>query len=233
MKTKADFTKIPYVVIAPMLTYTGISSAVKLLILALCISFREDGLIMTNQTISEILNTTPRNIQLSIEGLLKSGLVENVGTKQKRILRARYEEICALIAQNLAHRYEDFCASGTKKPALTNEEICASLYKEDNNTDNNNDSKKDNKRSFYPPSLDDVQKYISEKGLSVEAMSFIEHYSKLGWKDVNGRPVRDWKKKLLTVWSKSNGYRKTIPNRQQPVEDFASQESKQGITIRV
>ncbi|MDH4203550.1 MAG: helix-turn-helix domain-containing protein [Phycisphaerae bacterium] len=232
MKKELVHEKFHYIQLSPLLTYAGISSAAQLLILAMTISCQKTGLWFRNSELAELLNTSERNIQKAIQALESKDLIYNSGNKHKRILIVKYEQLCALITNNLAHSHEQEFVLGVNDCALSYERLCALLYKEELNT-NLKEKPKENKRSFYPPSLDDVQKYISEKGLSVEAIRFIEHYSKLGWKDVNGRPVRDWKKKLLTVWSKSNGYRTTIPARQQPIEDFASQESKQGITIRV
>lgn len=54
---------------------------------------------------------------------------------------------------------------------------------------------------FFPPSLDEVKKYINEKGLSVDAEDFLEHYEERDWHDSNGNTVKNWELRARQ-WSK-------------------------------
>ncbi len=58
------------------------------------------------------------------------------------------------------------------------------------------------KKTFAPPTLEQVQEYIRENNYDVDAQKFIWHYSKLGWKKANGKPVKNWKQTLIQVWVK-------------------------------
>jgi hypothetical protein len=57
-----------------------------------------------------------------------------------------------------------------------------------------------------PPTLQQVEQYIAEKGLHVNPKTFIDHYEAADppWtyydRKGNQKPVRNWKQKLLTVW---------------------------------
>lgn len=61
-----------------------------------------------------------------------------------------------------------------------------------------------------PPTLDEVSKYFSENGYSVESAHKAFHYyeddrlDRNGkvWKDSNGKTVRSWKQKMRAVWFK-------------------------------
>lgn len=53
------------------------------------------------------------------------------------------------------------------------------------------------KSRFAPPSLLEVQNYISEKGYSVNAENFIAFYDSNGWK-VGKNPMKNWKAALRT-----------------------------------
>lgn len=69
------------------------------------------------------------------------------------------------------------------------------------------DNKKENKRSkeekkFIPPSLEEIEKYVLEKQLKVNAKQFYNYFTEGKWVDSKGNPVRSWKQKILT-W---NGY---------------------------
>jgi hypothetical protein len=69
---------------------------------------------------------------------------------------------------------------------------------------NNIDDKKDNKRkntkkeSFVPPTLEEVETYVKEKGLSVSPSGFYNYFTEGNWIDSKGNKVKSWKQKLLT-----------------------------------
>ena len=60
-----------------------------------------------------------------------------------------------------------------------------------------------NKR-FVPPSMEDVQGYITEKGYSVDAERFIDYYTANGWK-VGKNSMKDWKAAVRN-WERNNGH---------------------------
>ena len=57
-------------------------------------------------------------------------------------------------------------------------------------------------KRFYPPSIIEVQNYISEKGYNIDAEYFVSFYASKGWK-VGKEPMKDWKMAIVT-WSKRN-----------------------------
>lgn len=93
--------------------------------------------------------------------------------------------------------------------------------------------KRKRKTVFVPPTLEDVQKYLLEnpKYSHVDASTFIEHYAlaEPPWTDRDGRPVRSWKQKIISVWSKRNDRPKpaAIPSG----NSFTEQKSKYGKVI--
>lgn len=54
------------------------------------------------------------------------------------------------------------------------------------------------------PTLEEVEEYISDKKLNVDAKKFYEYFDAGDWLDSKGKPVRNWKQKLIT-WSNNNG----------------------------
>ena len=54
------------------------------------------------------------------------------------------------------------------------------------------------KKSFTPPTLDEVKAYIAEKGYDVDPVTFFNFFSEGYWKDSKGQPVRNWKQKIIT-----------------------------------
>lgn len=57
------------------------------------------------------------------------------------------------------------------------------------------------KRTFTPPTLEEVEKYIEEKNLAVDAKSFIDYFEAGAWTDSRGKKVKNWKQKLQT-WNR-------------------------------
>lgn len=54
------------------------------------------------------------------------------------------------------------------------------------------------KKEFVAPTLEEIEKYISEKGLKVDAKNFYDYFTAGNWIDSNGNKVKNWKQKLQT-----------------------------------
>jgi len=54
---------------------------------------------------------------------------------------------------------------------------------------------------FSPPNLDDIQVYIIDNGyIDVDAERFLAYYAASDWHDKDGKPVKNWKQKVIS-WS--------------------------------
>jgi hypothetical protein len=65
------------------------------------------------------------------------------------------------------------------------------------------DKKSSSKKTFTPPTLDEVKAFFKEKGYSEEsATKAFNHYelAEPKWTDTTGKPVRSWKQKMSTNW---------------------------------
>ena len=89
------------------------------------------------------------------------------------------------------------------------------------------------KKKFVPPTLDEVNAYVMEKGLHVVAKDFWDYFDAGNWVDSKGQPVRNWKQKMLT-WEKFHKKNLSTGNPQNNPQDdiakaiafFESQEGK-------
>ena len=56
--------------------------------------------------------------------------------------------------------------------------------------------KKAKQTAFVPPTVEEVDEYLAEKGLSpyLTGEEFVGYYGSQGWKKANGLPITDWKK---------------------------------------
>lgn len=69
--------------------------------------------------------------------------------------------------------------------------------KNNNNTSSNEEEKGKPQKRFIPPTLEEVQAHITEKGYSVDAESFIAFYQSKNWY-VGKNKMKDWKAALVT-----------------------------------
>ena len=61
------------------------------------------------------------------------------------------------------------------------------------------------------PTLAQVNGYIKEKSLGVNGWDFFEYFNAGDWYDSEGKPVLNWKQKLITWNKNSNGKRIVNP----------------------
>lgn len=97
----------------------------------------------------------------------------------------------------------------TQESEQASKQDSTQVSKQDSNTLNKlNETKqerKNKKKEFIPPTLEEVEKYVLEKKLNVNAKNFYDYFTVGNWVDRNGNKVRNWKQKILT-W---NGYKDT------------------------
>lgn len=67
---------------------------------------------------------------------------------------------------------------------------------------NNVSVSENTKKKFVPPSVEEVEQYIREKNLIVDAEQFVSYFSAANWRDSTGKKVKSWKQKLL-LWNKN------------------------------
>jgi len=84
-------------------------------------------------------------------------------------------------------------------------------------------------RSFTPPTEEQVAEYAASQGNPIfNAPKFIEHYTKLEWHDVKGKPVKDWKARVRTWIARDNERRE---KRGEPALDGYSQYNTRPLTL--
>jgi hypothetical protein len=74
---------------------------------------------------------------------------------------------------------------------------------QDNITSINNIRESKKKKSFTPPTLEEVKAYCEERKNNVDYKYFYDYYSSGNWKDKKGDPVKNWKQRIIT-WERNN-----------------------------
>ena len=78
------------------------------------------------------------------------------------------------------------------------------------------------KKQFIPPTLGEIQEYISTMNLNVDPQAFYDYFTAPDsegrtWIDSEGKPVRNWKQKIQT-WSRKGG--RTRPQKKNVADNF-------------
>lgn len=77
------------------------------------------------------------------------------------------------------------------------------------------------KARFTPPTLQEVEEYVDERGLDMDAGAFFDHFTSNGWK-VGGRtPMKDWKASVRN-WARNEGRFGTA--RKKPEQQYSNAE---------
>ncbi len=59
-------------------------------------------------------------------------------------------------------------------------------------------SNKKKKKTFVPPTLEEVEAYCKERKNNVDAKRFYDYFNASEWVDSKGKKVRNWKQKVIT-----------------------------------
>jgi hypothetical protein len=93
-----------------------------------------------------------------------------------------------------------------------------------NNTFNNIKEKINKKEKFVKPTLEELQNYINEKKLNVNAEHFIDYYEANGWK-VGKNPMKDWKATIRNWHRRNEEFKKPIlPKKEEPLPEWFDKE---------
>lgn len=123
--------------------------------------------------------------------------------------RAAYEQKCKVNAENGSKGGKRMVANATERKRIEAKSSESDKIKDIRTikTDTNVSAKR-----FTPPTLQEVEAYIAEKGLSVDGKKFFAYYDTPNangekWIDSKGQKVKNWKQKLLT-WASHDGKEK-------------------------
>ena len=64
------------------------------------------------------------------------------------------------------------------------------------------------KKGFTPPTIEEVIEYCASRNNMVDPYKFFDFYDVSGWIDSNGKPVKNWKQKVITWEGRGNNGRK-------------------------
>lgn len=162
------------------------------------------------------LDENPDDVRVTIQFLLSVGLLE---TNNEEAYKLTYMDkvigsenaSAQRVREHRAKQKALHCnADVTEVKRVGNAEIDIEI---DKDIDKSIEPKR---KRFVPPTLEEVQAYCKERGNNVDANRFFDYYEQGGWKDSAGKPVKNWKQKLIT-WE--NKQPKAEPKKWKGVEN--------------
>jgi hypothetical protein len=140
---------------------------------------------------------TAHSQRLALNKLQDNNLItiRKKGMPAKRFIRINEDEITRVV--------NDLSLKSLTTGDEKSEALVVQNFNGNNNRDNNNrlmindkDSKK--RKSFTPPTVDEVTEYCNQRGNNVNPKAFVAYYASQNWKKANGQPVKDWKQCVIT-----------------------------------
>ena len=176
--------------------------------------------------IADWLGTSSRHTVLrAIDDLIEKGLIEKRQAVFNGVTINKYVAIvpdfnglcrngtgCAETAQGLCRNGTGGCAE-TAHNIYINKNIDKNMGKDIDK--NSTPAQETAPATFKAPTVEEAIAYFIEKGYTEDsARRFFDYYDCSGWKDSNGKSVRNWKQKAQAVWFKDeNKISKPIYNR--------------------
>lgn len=153
----------------------------------------ENGCTASNEYLATFCDCSVTKVSLAISKLTEMGFiyVESFNGR-RRVLKSR---LLKNERQTLKNLKADFKKVNTIKI-------------DDNIKDNNKTYK-----SFVAPTKNEIEAYCKEKGYKIDISYFMSYYAtgKDGkWIDRDGKPVKNWKQRVVT-WASRDASRRTLP----------------------
>lgn len=222
--TSSAFEQVP----VELLKDTGLTdSEVVYYVLIIRLSHKEGYCYMSSRELGKLRGKGMRTAQRVVESLKKKGYIKAVvytderGKSHRKIFPVRYVKSGMGVKIDIGS-YDKSDVGGTSNLSPTYVKSGTQIILK-NNTKMNKSANADlrnstpsqkgkaNRKKFVPPSLDEVEQYVEEKRLAIDARRFFDFYTAGEWHDSSGKPVKNWKQKALTWDRREQEKRKSKP----------------------
>jgi hypothetical protein len=168
----------------------------------------------SNDYLAELLDVSKVRVSQAISDLEKKGYIGRI------IYRNDKKEIEQRILTLILDKNLDIPIIKNEDTLLSKTIIPISKNFKENNKNNNNINNKIN--SVCKPTISDVEDYFLEKGSTIEAAKkAYEYYEVANWHDSKGKPVKNWKQKMLAVWINNSNFNNNFKQPKTKMEQYA------------
>ena len=191
-----------------------IKNELRLLLIISSLSANKGFTNATNTYFAKLFNETEETISRKINKLL-----------EKKYLTAEYEKTGSIIGSRKLRLTK--ISMAIDKNINGEKNNIDSIYNIYNNIDNKEEIKENNSNKLLlkekkkkncknPPTLEEIENYILEKKYSVNPKTFYDYFNEGNWIDSEGKPVKNWKQKIITWENKNKNktkveFKRTIP----------------------
>jgi hypothetical protein len=204
------------VIPAKFLISKDISSTQKLLLgLISSLSNLKGYCFASNEYLADLLDVSKTTVSQAISDLETKGYLGRI------IYRNDKKEIEQRILTIIMDRKNDIPISENHNTLPLKNDIPISENRKENNKINNNINNKYNKG--VKPTISQVEDFFLEKGSTTEqAKKAFDYYEVADWHDAKGKPVKNWKQKMLSVWINNSNFKNNFnkPTKMQMYEDL-------------
>ena len=160
------------------------------------------------------LDEKEENVQITVQYLLKSGLLEMCSDEEYYLPDTKDSTGCetAVASRVRKHREKQKAlqcnANVTQVKHLCNGEIEKELEIEiEKEIDSSAKSTTTKRKRFEKPTLSEIKEYCIERNNNIDAEEFYSYYESIGWK-VGKNPMKNWKFAIIT-WEKRENKNKS------------------------
>lgn len=192
----------------------SIKNDLRLLLIISSLTAEKGYCFASNSYLAKIFNEDECTISRKIKNLENNKIIEIEYIKTHGCEVSERRIRLTEISIDDCQKYQSTIDENVKDNNISNiNNISTNNKEKDNIIINNNIIQKERRKStFKIPTLEEVQKYITEKKLDINAKQFIDYYEEGNWCDSKGNKVKNWKQKLLTWNGRRN--KNTSSNRQ-------------------
>lgn len=147
------------------------------------------------------------NVQITIQYLLKSGLLEMCSDEEYYLPDTKDSTGCeTAVASRVRKHRERKKALQCNTDVTQVKQLCNGEKEKEKELeielDNKCASTKQKRKRFVKPTISDIEQYCSEKNISINAQQFIDYYESNGWK-VGRNSMKDWQA-TVRRWASNN-----------------------------
>ena len=171
------------------------------------------------------LDEKEENVQITIQYLLKSGLLEMCSDEEYYLPDTKDSTGCETAVASRVRKHRERkkalqCNTDvTQMKQLCNGEIEIELEKEikiEKEIDSSAKSTTTKRKRFEKPTLSEIKQYCIERNNNVNAEQFFDYYESNGWK-VGKNSMKDWKAAVRT-WERSEYRNVKVSKKQQAID---------------
>jgi hypothetical protein len=174
-------------------------------------------LLFKQENLADLLNITPRAVKSAMKSLKDVSLISTVRqgvNKPNKIYVHKLNPLTHGGEENFPMDVKKISPPTGSKLPPNNTNIS-----ETENNDTYMGAKPHRKRKvFIPPTLEEVEAHIAEKGLHINAKAFVDYYEADDWHLSNGKKMQNWRR-CCTTWE-NNRYGASKPMKQTTQADY-------------